>query len=407
MARRVRRFAVLLVFVSALPLLAWAGEYRLGPQDRLRIEVYEYPNLDGEHAVGASGFVPVPLIGEVPAEGSTPAELATAIAGRLGKAMHGSAGLSVTVEVVGYRPFYILGDVQNPGPYPFQPGLRMLQAVALAGGVYRLAEVGLLRISRDAIAAEGEIGLLEARQRELELERQRLEAEFRGDAELRFGEGDAGAVAAAALDRQRAVFATRRDAVDRQGGTLNALIGSLEEEVGSLDAQSELKRRQVDTVEQELATTRKLIGQGLTPTTRGLELERLAADIESDRQEVATARLRAQQALTRTRQSLLGLADDRRVDAATALEDLDQRLEETRTQLATQRSLLDEALRAAPALHRMDGSPIATSFVVTRFGGGATHAADAAENDPVEPGDVVTVRVHPAPESDPGQQAAR
>jgi polysaccharide export outer membrane protein/exopolysaccharide production protein ExoF len=308
-----------------------------------------------------------------------------------------TAAVSATVEVVEYRPFFILGDVERPGPYAYRPGLRMLQAVALAGGVYRLADVGLLRVSRDVIAAQGEIRTLEARQRALGFERDRLEAELRGGETPEFAAA-AGRRDEEAVGRQRAVFAARREALGRQSGTLSELIGSLRAELDALDRQGALRERQVGTVEEELVSTRELVGKGLTPKARGLELERLQADIESDRQEVATEKLRVRQAIARTEQSLFGLTDDRRAEVAMALEGVGRQLADTEAALETQRGLLAEATAMAPQLRRLTGEEVLPlRYEVDRFGEDGTRALVAGEGDPVEPGDVITVRV-----GDPG-----
>jgi protein involved in polysaccharide export with SLBB domain len=401
MIRVVRLILSALALIAACP--AGAEDYRLGAQDRLRVHVYEFPSLDGEYDVGAAGTIAMPLIGEVEAAGATPRELADRINDRLGRATEGSAASSATVQVVGYRPFFIIGDVQNPGPYPYQPGLRMIQALALAGGPYRLEDLGMLRLSRDAIAAEGEIALLAARAFDLLAERDRLEAEASGADEVNFSDeavaSAPGTVVRAGLERQRTLFAVRREAFEKQARTLGELIASLREEVAALERQSELKAAQVETVVKELDSARVLIGKGLTPQTRGLELERLLADVEGDRQEVATQRLRALQALARTEQSLLSLADDRRTQAAAGLSDVDQRLRETRAQIGTQRVLLEEALTAA-SLAGHDAGTLSLSYVVARFAGDRETRIEVSEADAVQPGDVITVRFRPAAPGD-------
>ncbi len=395
-------------WIAALALLvvtcsAQAGEYRLGLQDKVRIEVYEYPAVDGEYEVGAAGTVALPLVGEVAADGATPGELAERINARLAGLSRSAAGSSASVQVTEYRPIFILGDVQRPGPYPFQPGLRMVQALALAGGVYRPQDLGALRISRDAIAAAGLIEVLEARALGLSAERARLEAELSGADAVSFPDEvarpapDAGA-ASEVIERQAALFAVRREAFAKQSGTLGRLIRSLKAEMVSLDRQDALKARQIATVEEELVSARALIAQGLAPQTRGLELERLAADIGSDRQEVTTQKLRARQAITRTEQSLLSLSDERRSQAAAALHDVDEALRETRAEIATQGALLRDALAAAPlaGFGPLEASGVPLGYAVARFSGEATAHVQASEDDPVEPGDVVTVRFQPA-----------
>ena len=393
--------------LAGLPALAEG--YRLGAEDRLRIAVYEYPNLDGEYVVGASGAVALPLLGEVVAQGTTPAELSGVIAQALAKAMNSTAPVSATVEVVEYRPFFILGDVERPGPYPYRPGLRMLQALALAGGVYRLADVGLLRVSRDVIAAEGEIRMLESRGRELGFERDRLMAELHGDEGPGFAEGPPGdRQDREAMERQSTIFDTRRVAMERQSGTLTELIGSLREELDALDRQGAFKERQVGTVAEELAATRELVGKGLAPKARGLELERLQADIESDRQEVTTQKIRVRQAIARTEQSLFGLSDDRRAEVAAALEEVDRQLAETQSALVTQQGLLAEATSVAPELRRLagDARPLQLTYSVARFQTSGMDDLAAAQDDPVQPGDVITIRVGVPLDKDVSDQRA-
>lgn len=124
------------------------GAYRLGSGDRLRIVVFDQKQLTDTYLIGASGTIDLPLLGPIRAAGRTTAGLRHAIA-------HGlvARGIlrapSVAVEVKSYRPFSILGEVNKPDQYPFQPGMTVLAAVSLAGGfTFRAAEsqVGIVRV---------------------------------------------------------------------------------------------------------------------------------------------------------------------------------------------------------------------------------------------------------------------
>jgi protein involved in polysaccharide export with SLBB domain len=127
--------------------------YRLDAGDRLRVVVFGHPDLSGEFGVTSAGTVAFPLAGEVKAAGLTPSELEAAIV----------AGLSpkylrnprVSVEVLNYRPFYIIGEVRSPGSYPWSTGLTARNAVALAGGyTYRAKEDHVLITRRGATEAQ-------------------------------------------------------------------------------------------------------------------------------------------------------------------------------------------------------------------------------------------------------------
>jgi protein involved in polysaccharide export with SLBB domain len=123
-----------------------ASDYRLGPNDRTRIIVYGQPNLTGEFVLDGNGNLAFPLIGNVPASGMTPAELQRAIAAKLDPDyLHNP---SVSVEVASRRPFYVVGEVQKPGSYPYVTDMNVLNAVATAGGQTYRANMGRFYIKR-------------------------------------------------------------------------------------------------------------------------------------------------------------------------------------------------------------------------------------------------------------------
>jgi len=108
------------------------GGYRLDAGDKLRVVVYGQEGLTNTYAIDASGSITMPLIGQVPARGRSPASLAAEITARLRKGYIREP--SVAVEVESYRPFFILGEVQAPGQYPYVPNMTVESAVAIAGG---------------------------------------------------------------------------------------------------------------------------------------------------------------------------------------------------------------------------------------------------------------------------------
>ena len=126
------------------------SDYRLGPNDRTRIIVFNQPGLTGEFVLDGDGTLAFPLIGSVPANGMTPRELQQAIAAKLDPEYLRAP--NVTVEVLTRRPFYVLGEVQKPGNYPYVSGITALHAVAMAGGyTYRAKTTGyyIKRLDKD------------------------------------------------------------------------------------------------------------------------------------------------------------------------------------------------------------------------------------------------------------------
>lgn len=106
--------------------------YLLGSGDKVRITVFGQDNLTRSYTVDGGGAVAMPLIGTVKAQGRTLRQLEGGIRTRLadGYLRHPN----VTVEIETYRPFFILGEVRNPGQYPYVSGMTVQTAVAIAGG---------------------------------------------------------------------------------------------------------------------------------------------------------------------------------------------------------------------------------------------------------------------------------
>jgi len=115
-------------YVPAAP----EGPYTLDSGDRLRIVVFGQDGLTNSYSVDASGHIAMPLIGPVSARGATTDELSRRIADKLRQGFIREP--HVAVEIESYRPFFILGEVTQPGQYPYVANMTVETAVAIAGG---------------------------------------------------------------------------------------------------------------------------------------------------------------------------------------------------------------------------------------------------------------------------------
>lgn len=116
------------------------ADYVLGAGDQVRVITFGDEQLTGEFRVKDDGNVALPLLGPVKAAGLTPSQLQNEISRDLvSHSLYKNP--SVSVEVTAYRPVFVLGEVNRPGQYPYQPGMTAETAVAIAGGfTYRAIE---------------------------------------------------------------------------------------------------------------------------------------------------------------------------------------------------------------------------------------------------------------------------
>ncbi len=123
-----------------------AGDYVLGPGDKVRVIVFGEEGLSGEFVVGGAGKVSFPLIGDVPASGLPVQAFQAELENGLKQGYLKSP--RVSVEVLTYRPYYILGEVNKPGEYPYSNGLNVLNSIATAGGFTYRAQTKRVYIRR-------------------------------------------------------------------------------------------------------------------------------------------------------------------------------------------------------------------------------------------------------------------
>jgi len=124
--------------------------YRLSVGDEVRITVFDHPDISGAYEIDTTGAITFPLLNRVEAAGRSVPDLRRHIEERLNATYLVDA--RATVEVLNYRPVYVLGEVNNPGSFGYQPGLTVYQAIAAAGGFSRRAvtdKVTLLRREND------------------------------------------------------------------------------------------------------------------------------------------------------------------------------------------------------------------------------------------------------------------
>jgi polysaccharide biosynthesis/export protein len=138
--------------------------FRLGSGDRLKVTVFGEEELSGEADVDGAGNVTLPLIGPVPALGKTLDEFSAELRSHLNQGYLNDP--KVGVQVINYRPIYVQGEVRHGGEFPYKVGIKVADAIALAGGYSYRADQSYIRLRRAgdgeqrSIALDGEIPVL-------------------------------------------------------------------------------------------------------------------------------------------------------------------------------------------------------------------------------------------------------
>jgi polysaccharide biosynthesis/export protein len=128
------------------------GAYALRPNDQIRIQVYNEPDITGDYQVDSAGYLSIPLAGRVKAAGLTASQLERSITSRLKGGILNDP--RVTIQVSTYAPIYIHGEVKKSGEFPFRPGLTVMDAVAAVGGFTYRADDSRAYVRRSGAAAE-------------------------------------------------------------------------------------------------------------------------------------------------------------------------------------------------------------------------------------------------------------
>jgi polysaccharide export outer membrane protein len=124
---------------ARVPVRASSGSYVLGTNDQVHVTVYNEPTITGDYIIDGAGILSIPVAGRVNAAGLTPEQLERRLTQKLNSGILKDA--RVSIQISGYAPFYIRGEVKRPGEFPYKPGLTLGDAVALAGGyTYRANE---------------------------------------------------------------------------------------------------------------------------------------------------------------------------------------------------------------------------------------------------------------------------
>lgn len=124
-----------------------ADDYLIGPGDIIKITVYQEDDLSMEVKIGKSGKITYPFLGEINVRNKTTKQIEVI----LDKGLRGDYLIQprILVEVETYRNFYVDGQVNQPGGYPYSPGLTVQKAISTAGGFTERADRDKVKVQSE------------------------------------------------------------------------------------------------------------------------------------------------------------------------------------------------------------------------------------------------------------------
>lgn len=387
-----------------------AGEYGLGVQDHVHIKVlewhagkqeyYEWAALTGEYVVNDEGLLSLPLLGQMDVSGKTTKDVASLLADELQKKTGSGSRPYASVEVVQYRPFYILGDVAKPGEYAFRPDLTVDKAVSLASGLYRPGDLTMvIGLRRDEINANGTIESAQTDLKRSLIRRARLQAELNGlEAFDILSETGANPEYLEMVKDEDSILQARNNALKSQRTSLEESRQLYLNQVDALEKKKASQADQIALARKERDAIVKLQKKGLTVNTRVTQTERNVSELEGRLLDFETAAIEARQNVNKTVRDELNMDADRQARIISELQDTNSHIDEVSSKLKTAQnliqmtSLVDTATAASMNVSNGDRDVKRITYTITRRGrDNIPYEIGADENTDLKPGDVVHV----------------
>lgn len=358
---RVARWLWLVVVVCLAPAVLLGGAssrahagsagYALAPQDRVTLRIVSWNEESGRHetldalggtfAVGPEGALSLPVVGVLEVAGLS----LEAVSERVSAALHAALRLgeapSVSAEIAGYRPVFVIGDVAQPGVVAFSPGMTVLHALALAGGTRSALSADVVSSGQALRAAsalrEARVEIAALRVREARLRAERDGAEAIGFPPVL--EHPDGPAAIERLEVEEAtIFQAQREALERELAAIADLEALLREEIAALENKSTGIAEQLGRMSKAVGDLQGLVDRGLARAPALLNQQRSLLELEGRELDIQTALSRSRQALSEAERDAIDLRARRVVQAATSLQETRARIarQEERARLAAQ-----------------------------------------------------------------------
>lgn len=353
---------------------------------RLTLRFRDQPELSGDYRVNADGTISVPVLGRIPVRRLTAADLEAELSRRVGE-ITGTESFA-TVEIAEYRPVYVTGAVTRSGATQWQPGLTVLQAVALSGGLPRAAEAAVGTPG----AEPGRLAKAIDLKKRILAELARVRAERSGAEDVDVPPELAALAGPAEAERlieaQRVLFRSRRDQVASQLTVLRRGRDLAADELDGLHEQADGIAEQLRLRRENAEKIRGLQQRGLAVAERGLEQELKVLELEEKSTNTSVALARVQASMAQLERDSVALSDTRAAESEQLAVQLEKDLAQVSLEIEAAAQLAGTAL---PDSTGALSAPVPAYRITRPDGAGGSRDIAAEEGTPLQPGDVLVV----------------
>lgn len=393
-------FLAAVACLSALPISAQSQSDTLSKQgnegsevlnaEKLALRFPGNQDMTGEYRIGADNTISVPILGRIPVGEMSPAELEEVLARRL-EQMTGRAN-SVTVEVAAYKPVFVTGFVNRSGSVPWSPGMTVLQAVALTGGLYRPTT------SANGSPAAGETEMARFRRATEDRKRAlaalaRLQAERSGATDIQVPQA---LMAIAGQKETQDLIAAQKSLLASRQASLANQISSLQRGMELANQELQGLREQGKRVAEQLRMRREsrqklsdLQEKGIVIAQRTFEEDMKVSELEEKTAANAVANARVQATVAALQRDLVVLTEERKASTDAEIERLQKEASQLADEAASARQSYNLVAGASLEAEHADRREILYSIVRRNASEEKTMKAD--QSTPLKPGDVLVV----------------
>jgi polysaccharide biosynthesis/export protein ExoF len=285
----------------------------------------------------------------LPAAGQSTSSLADEVAVRL----QDKAGLtdkpSVVIDIAEFRPYYMLGNVERQGEYPFRAGMTALKALSLAGGLRQSADSSSWQLSRDLLAFRGELLTVDQTIASLLVRQKRLEAELTDQdhitqpAELPVADG----LVSDLMDIETKLHSHHRDTTAAKHNFFVNQKAMNEAEIEVLQQSADATKQQLDLTREEIKRSGALLKSGLTTTTRAVAIENSGTTLQTQQLDIATRIVMVREQIAAIERDQIEYDANRKEQLLADSRDTAEKLREARQRKATLTTLIAQAEAAS------------------------------------------------------------